>query len=1198
MLGHGAEAISIFCDCPYSGGGICKHSVAVLLRTDNEIDQAAEHFPNQETYDQDKVRVPFLPLDKKWILAQVDPSRRKAVNYLAERRRCEFRKKDEGLAGYINYRDEDFYVFFEQQGDQLVSRCSCAETTEHPLCLHKGGALLQLFYEEGADAFSYLKNFEHEKNALLEPYGYSMNDEGIEELFEFYVEHQKLKIRPKDKAIVRLDFEDLGVELKRKSEQRTAVSDTPPTQPTQRDDLDIGYAIFFRSSEIVPMQFIPVIGKLSRDETTFVSNLSELTTSTQHLTENLHKLDTEDQTLIRQQGQFREHHIRAEIRQQGIANASTLALLYNDRRYEASSEEVEAVQDYVRGKYLNVFELLRKKRVTFDDRKQSYLQVSRLVPFLEIREKPLEVRFRLYEEGDDLILKSSISAAGLEKVSRKKLEVFYFAALYDNRILFPVLSGAAYRVLRLAVQQPKLRVRKLGVEGFMRKIVLPLLEIAEVEIESGITIHTLENQEPNPLLFIGEKAPYLRLTPVFEYPHNHQVGIEDDFHPVFEHEGSYYNLRRNLEREKELAQLVADSHPALEQQGGSFFLHKDEVFADNWFFTVFDTLKEHGFSLFGFEELETFNYSPYPPKTVFRVSSGIDWFDCEMRVQFGEQFVSLKDVRKSLLKGKQFVQLGDGKLGMLPQEWIEKYGTLLKLGDTDGDTVRLSKLHFSVVDELYEEIDDVAVLEEIEEKKRKLRDFDSIEAVPPSPNVKATLRKYQNAALNWLHFLDEFRWGGCLADDMGLGKTLQALAFLQKMADDKPNLCCFVVVPTSLLFNWTNELEKFTPNIKYLVHHGTDRTSRVADFYDYNVVLTSYGTLVRDIPEIKDLQFDYVILDESQAIKNVSSKRYKAACLLQANNKLVLTGTPVENNTMELYAQMNFLNPGMLGSQQFFKKEYATPIDKKGEQQKAKELRKIIYPFLLRRTKEQVADDLPAKSESILFCEMNHKQRRVYEAFKNYYRDHLLNVIEERGLEKSGVYILEGLLKLRQICDSPALLKDETEYPSESVKIAELMTHLEELVGGHKVLVFSQFVQMLTLIREELEAKEIPYSYLDGKTRNRQAAVQDFQEDDTKRVFLISLKAGGVGLNLTAADYVFLIDPWWNPAVEQQAIDRTHRIGQTRKVFAYRFICKDTVEEKILKLQEKKQALADDIVSTEKSFLKTLTKDDVAELFS
>ncbi len=345
--------------------------------------------------------------------------------------------------------------------------------------------------------------------------------------------------------------------------------------------------------------------------------------------------------------------------------------------------------------------------------------------------------------------------------------------------------------------------------------------------------------------------------------------------------------------------------------------------------------------------------------------------------------------------------------------------------------------------------------------------------------------------------------------------------------------------------------------------------------------------------------FDYVILDESQAIKNPFSKVAKAATLLNAKNKLCLSGTPLQNNTFDIYAQMNFLNPGMLGSVEFFRNEFAVPIDKFGEKEQKEHLRKILYPFILRRTKEQVAKDLPEKSEMILFCEMSDEQRNIYDAYRNDFRDKILGVVEEKGIHKSQLTILQGLMRLRQVCDSPAIIKDES-FPNVSVKLEELCREITENISNHKALVFSQFLGMLSLIRQKLEELEIDYEYFDGSTSvgDREKAIQRFQNDENCRVFLISLKAGGVGLNLTAADYVYIVDPWWNPAVEQQAIDRTHRIGQTKNIFAYRMICKDTVEDKIFKLQEKKKALAADLITDDAGFVKSLTREDIEYLFS
>jgi len=448
--------------------------------------------------------------------------------------------------------------------------------------------------------------------------------------------------------------------------------------------------------------------------------------------------------------------------------------------------------------------------------------------------------------------------------------------------------------------------------------------------------------------------------------------------------------------------------------------------------------------------------------------------------------------------------------------------------------------------------------------------------------------------------LDELGWGGCLADDMGLGKTLQAITFLQFLKEKYKGSTHLVVCPTSLIYNWENELKKFAPKLKYHIYYGTSRQFTEEHFEDYDIIITSYGLIRNDMEQMLKFNWHYIILDESQAIKNPEALVTKAVQLLKAKNRFVLSGTPVQNNTFDLFAQFNFINPGILGNKEFYKTEFANPIDKNNDAEKSKALRQLIYPFLLRRTKEQVAKDLPNKTETILWCQMGKEQQGVYDDYKNYYRKMLMKKIAEEGMAKAGMYVLEGLLRLRQICDSPQLVKDEEVTTKKSIKIDELVRELEENTGTHKLLVFSQFTEMLHLIKEELNQKKITFCYLDGSTpaAKRQEAVDEFQQDESIKVFLISLKAGGVGLNLTAADYVYIVDPWWNPAVEQQAIDRTHRIGQTKKIFAYKMICKDTVEEKIVQLQQRKKQIANDLVTEDAGFIKKLSKDDVEFLFS
>jgi len=469
-------------------------------------------------------------------------------------------------------------------------------------------------------------------------------------------------------------------------------------------------------------------------------------------------------------------------------------------------------------------------------------------------------------------------------------------------------------------------------------------------------------------------------------------------------------------------------------------------------------------------------------------------------------------------------------------------------------------------------------------------------------NIKATLRPYQLAGLNWFHQLHQIGWGGCLADDMGLGKTLQTLCYLQNLYNQNKNLRALIVCPTSLIYNWQAELDKFTEGISYIVYHGLEREFPKAKDSKWNLIITSYGTMRNDIEKFGKITFDVAVLDESQSIKNPVSQVTKAVALIKTRMRFILSGTPVQNNTFDLYSQLNFCNPGLLGNQDFFKSEFATAIDKYGDKDKSAQLRKMVFPFILRRTKEQVAKDLPDKTETILYCEMGSYQQKVYDTVKEEFRIKILSSIAEQGMAKSTFQILQGLNQLRLICDCPSLIGDEEKkhFKQESIKLDELMREIEENISNHKMLIFSQFLGMLDLVKGKLDKDGIKYIYLDGSTpaKDRGRLVNAFQTDTSIQVFLISLKAGGVGLNLTAADYVYVIDPWWNPAVEDQAIDRTHRIGQHKKIFAYKLICKNSIEEKILQLQQKKKSLAKELITEDASFVKKLTKEDVTWLLN
>lgn len=584
----------------------------------------------------------------------------------------------------------------------------------------------------------------------------------------------------------------------------------------------------------------------------------------------------------------------------------------------------------------------------------------------------------------------------------------------------------------------------------------------------------------------------------------------------------------------------------------------------------------------------------------FRVQSNIDWFELHGEVDFSGHRVTFPELLAALARGDSTVRLDDGSLGIIPEEWLQQYGLLAGLGTAEGDHLRFAAHQVGLLDALLASQPLVDFDAKFAELRDKLKTFSGVKPAPEPPNFHGQLRGYQHEGVGWLQFLQEFQFGGCLADDMGLGKTVQMLAVLQarvnemksqKKGERRPSL---IVVPKSLLFNWLQECGKFTPKLRVLEYSGLDRANLRPSFSHYDVILTTYGTLRRDVLVLKDIPFDYVVLDEAQTIKNAGSQVAKASRLLQARHRLALSGTPIENHLGDLWSIFEFLNPGMLGRSTVFRMHAADADKPESREFLARGLR----PFILRRTKQQVAADLPDKIEQTLFCQMSEEQSRLYAEMRDHYRQSLLGLIKTQGLAKSKMHVLEALLRLRQAACHPALLdKDKLDEPS--AKLDVLLPHLEELIDEkHKTLVFSQFTSMLAIVRHHLDQRGIVYEYLDGQTRDRRSCVERFQTDENCPLFLISLKAGGLGLNLTAADYVFLLDPWWNPAVEAQAIDRAHRVGQTKQVFAYRLICRNTVEEKIAELQTKKKGLADAILQENSSILEQLSAEDLEMLLS
>ncbi|MDX2038182.1 MAG: SNF2-related protein [Isosphaeraceae bacterium] len=578
------------------------------------------------------------------------------------------------------------------------------------------------------------------------------------------------------------------------------------------------------------------------------------------------------------------------------------------------------------------------------------------------------------------------------------------------------------------------------------------------------------------------------------------------------------------------------------------------------------------------------------------LTTGIDWFELGGDVAFGDQTVPLPEILAAAKRGETMIELNDGSMGMLPEEWLKKYGLLADMGTTESGAIRFGKAQAGLLDAMLAAQPEIKVDVAFGKVRQALPRFEGLQPREAPPGFRGELRPYQQEGLGWLEYLQKFEFGGILADDMGLGKTVQVLAFLQsrraRRLSKGPSL---IVVPRSLVFNWKAEAEKFTPRLRVLDYTGPGRHALREEFEHHDLIITTYGVMRTDIMELSNYTFDYVILDEAQAIKNADSQAAKAARVLKGRHRLAMSGTPIENHIGELWSIFEFLNPGMLGTASVFKR-HASGGGASDDSARSL-LAKALRPFILRRTKQQVVKDLPDKTEQTLVCEMEPAQRKLYEDLKAHYRNALLRK-DAADLNRSKIEVLEALLRLRQAACHPGLI-DPARMPESSAKLDMLLPQLAEVVEeGHKVLIFSQFTSFLSIVREKIEAEGYAYEYLDGRTRNRAERVERFQNDPSIPIFLISLKAGGLGLNLTAAGYVYLLDPWWNPAVEAQAIDRSHRIGQTQHVFAYRLICSDTVEQKILDLQSKKRDLADAILNADNRMLSNLTRDDLEFLLS
>jgi SNF2 family DNA or RNA helicase len=1142
------------CTCPYDLGGICKHRVAALLYLIKGLESGEIIFfgrdikPKQIVQNHESLFLDSSIIDIPKISKEINLSR---INYGYRTYKVtidwveEVQIKTTWADWYKTYNQT---FVFDRESSVLSTTCSCAKKK---ICEHRLDALIDIDEKFGKDFFQ--ENYlQRQIERRLKKFGFSITDD-YQKAFEFTLTTKGVETKTKFNNIAIIPENPIEIIPNEGLLKTTAL----PYIPKNEDLFGLGFCvqIWNKRAELI----LPVRAKYNKNKTEFVSSFTQINYDTLYKQIQLFE-EKGEQEIILKTLQINEL-TRTKTIENGYKELKKAILFFHDIVPQLKEKQIFKI---------SARENLVKKNLTET----------------KLEEKQVQLYFTVTESDFFYTIKAKIRIGDKPfSINSQKLNFGDLFIICDD-VLYPLNNAEQSIYINHYKNHAETNYRKSDLKAFYNKIIKPLSEKFEIQTDIFKKDKTFVAEE------VLEKHVYIsdeggefivfRLSVLYG---NQLISVFSEELLINDvDENKIIFSERNKAFEDNFVEDFRALHPSFAEQEGVFFLYPEMLLENFWLVQATERMKEKGFKVFGANDLKSFKFNVNKPVISVGLKSDIDWFDMEIEIKFGNEKVNLKDLQKSFLKKSNYVELSDGSLGILPKEWMKKFANYFKLGEIKKNAVQISNFQFGIIDELYLEMETRPdFLVEMYEKKKRLQNISQIEAIDFPKGVKAKLRDYQYDGLNWMAFLDKNQLGGCLADDMGLGKTLQTIVFLQYLKNKglktPPSL---IIAPTSLIFNWQNEITKFCPSLKMLKFVGSNRFDHQKDFEKYDLVISTYGSLLNDIEFLQNFKFHYIILDESQAIKNPHSKRYKAVRLLKAYNRLVLTGTPIENNTFDLYSQFNFLNPGLLGTMKNFKDRFSDPIDKEKNEDSSNLLSRIISPFMLRRTKEQVVKELPDKTESFIYCEMSKEQRKVYETFKNKYRDYLLKKIEEEGVENSQMYILEGLTKLRQICNSTALIPDTEDYGNYSVKIDTLIENIKEKTGKHKILVFSQFVKMLQLIKTRLDDDNISYEYLDGQTQNRQDRVENFQNSADVRVFLISLKAGGTGLNLTEADYVFIVDPWWNPAVENQAIDRCYRIGQTKNVMAYRMICTDTIEEKIVELQQNKKSVAASVIQIDR----------------
>lgn len=839
----------------------------------------------------------------------------------------------------------------------------------------------------------------------------------------------------------------------------------------------------------------------------------------------------------------------------------------------------------------------------------------------EVLDEKTKQRLKFTDQEWKLVLNVNISQAGtillsLEWKRPDKDDVYPFEEVryfsrhlkwgrYKN-IIFPT-NIAMQSVPQNLLKSSFTDLKDSDGGKFIYEELPKLREIMDVNIDESISKLMLEERPPLNIVTLGiDYDQSLKAALEFEYD-----GVKVPFSKTSDKapyitvkkpgEDFVYWIKRNFKHEIDSYNMLL-ACKFVPMQTNNLALEKENAID---FYNYYIKQAGEGWKFVEKDDMNFFKLMDEP----FRLCAKIDFseetqdsFEIQLYGQVGEEIINFDDIYDTIQSGEKYSRIRS--LGFVEYPAQNIYAMMRAFNSfdvyrNDENKFTVKTYRAGLINELKNLGVELVLSDKFKEFWEQMSTFSTHDGLQLPEHATAEFREYQLKGYGWLWFMYKYGLNGILADDMGLGKTLQALTVLQKAKEVDGPMPTLVICPTTVVFNWESEIQKFAPELSCLKLSGADRKSLFKEIPNYDVVITSYALIRRDIKHFKDINFRYIILDESQNIKNAMSQTAQAVKQLQATHKLALSGTPIENKLEELWSVFDFLMPGFLLTMAEFNSRYVNPIMERQDKTVEKRLKLQIYPFILRRMKRDVAKDLPDKVENIAYCELTDEQKDFYLQVLDSTKEELFKSIEQNGLEKSRLSIFSALLRLRQICCHPRLYdKENVKHIMSSGKFEKLKVMLEEIISeGHRVLLFSQFVNMLDIVKGWLEREGIEYEYLTGKTKDRQAAVEHFNNSNIP-IFLISLKAGGTGLNLTGADYVIHYDPWWNPAVEDQATDRAYRIGQTKKVFVYRLITKNTVEEKIQKLKTIKRNLVDSVISVDRNIVKSLTMDDIKEIFS